>query len=266
MQIIGEKINTVNKNVAHALNVREELFFKNLVQLQLESRIVSVIDVNVGSDISIEPDNMKWVLSCIEGLIQGKVSLSIDSSSPNTIIEGIKQLENKKGTFINSITLEEERYKELLPLAKKYDLNIIALPVDNKGIPSNSDERLEIARKIVKLVESYDIDLSRLYIDCLVQPVALSSKNAIEALNTIKKIKDYLPSTKTIICLTAVSFGLPNRRLINRNFLSLLLKEEIDSIILDPLDNELITNLFATELLLGKDENCLNYIKKMRVK
>ena len=266
MLIFGEKINTVNKDVANALNKRDEMFFKNLVKMQLESGIVDVIDVNVGSDITIEPDNMKWVLSCIENLIQGKVTLSIDSSSPKTIIEGIEQLKNKKGAFINSITLEEKRYKELLPLAKKYDLNIIALPVDNKGIPSNSDERLEVAKKIVKIVESYDINLSRLYIDCLVQPIALSRVNAIESLDTIKKIKNYLPSIKTFICLTAISFGMPNRNLINRNFLSLLFREEIDSIILNPLDDELINNLFAIKLLLGKDENCLGYIKRMKGK
>lgn len=266
MIIIGEKINTINKDVAHALNIKNELFFKNLVKKQIDSGIVDVIDVNVGSDIKIEPNNMKWVLSCIESLIDDKVTFCIDSSNPQTIIEGIEQLKNKKETFINSITLEEKRYKELLPLAKKYDLNIIALPVNNKGIPSTSTERLELSKKIIKIVEGYDIDLSRLYIDCLVQPIALSNQNAIEALDTVKKIKNYLPQVRTVICLTAISFGMPNKKLIRESFLSLLLREGIDSIILDPLDSELIDNLFTIELLLGKDENCLSYINRMRGK
>ena len=231
MIIIGEKINTINKDIAYALNKRDELLFKNLVKTQIDSGIVDVIDINVRSDMVIEPDNMKWVLACIENLINDKVTLAIDSSNPITIIQGIEQLKNKKEVYINSITLEENRYKDLLPLAKKYDLNIIALPINNKNIPSTSKERFDIAKKIVDLVKSYKIDLSHLYIDCLVQPIAFSTQNAIESLDTIKKIRDYLPQVKTLICLTAISFGMPDKNLIRESFLTLLLREKIDAII-----------------------------------
>ena len=260
MLIFGEKINTVNKDVDRALANKDEAFFKNLVELQIKSGIVDVVDVNIGSDANIEPDNMKWAVDIVEGVTGGKIPLAIDSSNPKTIIEGIKKLKHKSNSYINSITLEEPKHKDLLPLAKKHDLNIVGLPIEGGGIPETLDERVKLSIKLAELVSSYDIDLSRLYIDCLIGPVSISQENAILALDTVRSIKKHIPEAKTIICLTAVSFGLPQRKLINRNFLTLLLKEEIDAIILDPLDDKLIKNLYATQLLTGKDEHCIKYL------
>ena len=266
MQIIGEKINTVNKNVAHALNVREELFFKNLVQLQLESRIVSVIDVNVGSDISIEPDNMKWAAEVVGEAASGKATLSIDSSYPKTIIAGVEKLKGKGISFINSITLKESRYKELLPVARQYGLNLIGLPIEKGTIPKISEERLKNAYKLAELAKGNGIPLDKLYIDCIIEPVSIGDDSALVALETVRKIKDNIPEVKTFICLSAVSFGLPGRKLLNRNFLSLLIKQEIDSIILDPLDEGVVDDLYASTLLTGKDKSCMGYIKYIKDK
>jgi len=266
MLIIGEKINTVNKNVAVALENRDKAFFQKLASTQIGSGVVDVIDVNVGTDPDKEPDYMKWMVSCVEEVTAGKVPLSIDSSSPKAIIAGIEEIENKEGAFINSITIEESRHKDLLPVAKEYGLNIIALPIDRGGIPQTAENRLKNAEKIVDLVISYDISPSKLYIDCIVEPISLSCDKARISLDTVKKVKKYIPEVKTFICLTAISFGLPDRKLINRNFLSLLLREGIDSIILDPLDKELVKTLFTTNLLLGEDEYCQNFLKLFRKK
>lgn len=262
--IFGEKINTINKEVANALLKRDEAYFKNLALSQLNNGIVDIVDINVGSDATLEPENMKWAVSIIEDAVGNEVPLSIDSSNPKTIIAGIKSISKKKGSFINSITMEERRYKELLPIAKEYDLNLIALPIDKRGIPKKSEERLKIAEKISELVSNYGINLSNLYIDCIVEPISLSDEKALVSLETIRKVKKYIPDVKTFICLTAISFGLPDRRLINRNFVSLLIREDVDSIILDPLDEQLVSNIFAARLLLGKDKYCLKYIKYVK--
>ena len=264
MLIFGEKINTVNKKVDKALASRDGEFFKNLTELQINSGIVDVIDVNVGSDSSVEPDNMKWAVAIVEGVTGGKIPLAIDSSSPKTIIEGITSLKHKDNSYINSITLEESKYKDLLPLAKKYNLNIIGLPIEGGKIPETIDERVKFSIKLAKLVSDYGIDLSRLYIDCLIGPISISQENAILSLDTVRSIKTHIPEVKTIICLTAVSFGLPRRKLINSNFLTLLLKEKIDAIILDPLDDKLLENLYASRLLTGEDEHCIQYIKYIK--
>ncbi|UCB47304.1 MAG: dihydropteroate synthase [Spirochaetota bacterium] len=264
MIILGEKINTVNPKVADALKRKDKAFFQNLALSQAESGVMDVLDVNVGSDPQEEPDNMRWAVSCIEEVLEGKVPLSIDSSGPETIIAGIDTIADKEGIFLNSITLEENRYKDLLPLAKEYNLNIIALPIERGGIPQSSDERLRLAERIVSLVEGYGIALSRLFVDCLVEPVSLSCDKAQISLDTVNKIKKHIPGVNTFICLSAISFGLPGRRLINRQFLSLLMREGIDSVILDPLDQEVINTLYTTNLLLGNDEFCQEYIKYFR--
>jgi len=264
--IFGEKINTINQAVAKALEEKDKIFFQQLTQAQLNSGIVDVIDINVGSDAEVEPDNMRWAVSFIEELIGDKVALSIDSANPDTIITGINQVKNKKGTFLNSITLEEKRYKKLLPLVKEFDLNIIALPIDSKGIPPTAAGRLKLAQELLDLVDSYGIDTSKLFIDCIVQPISLSTANALVSLETVRLIKKHIPLVKTFICLTAISFGLPNRKLVNRCFLSLLMKEDVDSIILDPLDKDLVDELYAAKVLLGIDKNCMDYINYIRNK
>ena len=266
MLIFGEKVNTINPDVAEALYRKDKSFFKNLVKLQLDSGIIDVLDINVGSDAEVEPDNMRWAVNFIEELIGNKAVLSIDSANPDTIIAGINQVKNKKGTFLNSITLKKQRHENLLPLAKKYNLNIIALPIDSKGVPPSAKQRLELAQKIVELVNNYCIDTSKLFIDCIVQPISLSTDNALVSLETIRLIKKHIPFVKTFICLTAISFGLPNRKLVNRSFLSLLIKEGIDSIILDPLDKDLVDELYTAKALLEKDKNCMDYINYIRNK
>ena len=83
-------------------------------------------------------------------------------------------------------------------------------------------------------------------------------------METIKLIRNNIEAVSTLICLTGISFGLPNRKLLNRNYITLLIKEGIDAIILGPLDNDLVSNIFATELLIGKDEYCQKYLKYIR--
>lgn len=264
MLIFGEKINTINRKVAEALDKKDKDFFSNLAISQVKSGIVNVIDINVGSDASIEPDNMRWAVDIVESATEGKTTLSIDSSYPKTIIAGIEAAKNKKGLFLNSITLDRSRHEGLLPVAKEYDLNIIALPIDKNGIPDSANKRLNIALKLAELIKDNGISLGKLYIDCIIEPVSISSKNALVSLDTVSEIKKNLPGVKTFICLSAVSFGLPERKLVNRNFLAMLVQREIDAIILDPLDTELVSNLYSLNLLSGKDESCLGYIKYIR--
>ncbi|MCL4378632.1 MAG: dihydropteroate synthase [Actinobacteria bacterium] len=264
MIIFGEKINTINKKVADALNDKDALFFRNLTLSQINSGIVDVLDINVGSDVSLEPGNMKWAVNVVEEAVNDKIPLSIDSSYPKTIIAGIESVKNKKGLYVNSITLEESRYKELLPIVKDYGLNVIALPICNEAIPDSSEKRLGNAYKIAEIIKDYGISLSNLYIDCVIEPVSISSKNVLTSLDTVKKVKKNLSEVKTFICLSAVSFGLPDRKLINRNFLTLLMEKDIDAAILDPLDAELVANLYSANLLLDRDENCLNYLNYIR--
>lgn len=266
MEIFGEKINTINKKVEEALQKKDAGFFRDMTIAQIRSGIVDVIDVNVGSDATVEPDNMRWAAEIVEEAASGKATLSIDSSYPKTIIAGVEKLKGKGISFINSITLEESRHKELLPVARQYALNLIGLPIEKGTIPKTSEERLKNAYKLVELAKDSDIPPNKLYIDCIIEPVSIKDDSALVALETVRKIKENIPEVKTFICLSAVSFGLPGRKLLNRNFLSLLIKEDIDSIILDPLDSGVVDSLYAMALLTGKDASCMEYIKYLKSK
>ena len=266
MLIFGEKINTINKNVDLALQKKDSEFFKNLTMSQLDSGIVDVIDINVGSDADIESDNMRWAVEIVEEATSGKVPLSIDSSSPKTIIAGVEKLKNKDNCYINSIIYEESRYKDLLPVAKDYDLNLIALPMNKDGVPKSAEGRLKLAYGLAELVKDSSIPLEKLFIDCMLEPISIGDDSALVSLETVRKIKENIPEVRTFICLSGVSFGLPGRKLLNRNFLSLLIKEDIDSIILDPLDSGVVDNLYASTLLAGKDQSCMEYIKYLKGK
>jgi 5-methyltetrahydrofolate--homocysteine methyltransferase len=264
MLIFGENINTINKKVAEALENKDSSFFTNLVDAQIESGVVDVIDINVGSFGGEETPNMEWLVPIVEKRVGGRAKISIDSSDPGTIVIGINKLDDKKGAIINSITLEESRHKDLIPLARELDLDIIGLPIDENGIPDNSEKRLKLAHKLVDLVENNGISRKKLLIDCIIEPVSVSTKNGLIALETVAKIKENIPDVKTFICLTAVSFSLPERKLLNRNFLSLLIKEGIDAVILNPLDRGLLSDLYATRALTDKDFYCQDYLNFMR--
>ena len=266
MLIFGENINTINKDVASALASKNSDFFSELVKSQIGTGFVDVVDVNVGSFAEEEPGNMEWIIPVVEEVTRGEIPLSIDSSNPEAILTGIHILKNKKGAFINSITLEKSRYQDLIPVAKEHDLNIIGLPIDEKGVPPSAEERLALANKLVELLDKNKISPDRLYIDCIIEPISVSDDRASIALETLALLKKNIPEANTFICLTAVSFGLPNRRLLNSNFLTLLLKEEIDAVILNPLDVKIISNLLATNALLGKDFYCQNYLSFFRKK
>ena len=260
MIVFSENINTINKDIASALEKKDRDFFVKLVRSLTASGAVDVIDINVGSFAGEESGNMKWMVPIVEEVTGGKIPVSIDSSSPEAIIAGIGELKNKNGGFINSITLEKSRYQDLIPLAKEQDMNIIGLPIDKNGIPRSSKERLDLAYRLVEIVSRNGISPEKLYIDCIIEPVSVSAGSAVAALETIAKVKENIPEVKTFICLTAVSFGLPERKLLNRNFLTLLLKEGIDAVILNPLDKELLSNLFASNALLDKDFYCQDYM------
>lgn len=265
MLLIAEKINTINKKVSEALAKKDRKFFEDFAVKQLESKIIDALDLNIGSDISVEPENMKWVVKIIESVTEGKIPLSIDSPNPDTIIAGFEAMKNKKGAFINSISLQSGRYEKLLPLAKEYDLNIIALPIEKSDIPNNSRERSEIAQKIATVVNNFGIPLSRLYIDCLVTPIAISTNNALVSIDTLKNIKKNIPECKTIICVAGISFGIPNKETLNSRFLTILAYEGIDAILMDPFDRQVMDTIYATNLILDKDEFCMNYLKYSKI-
>ena len=260
MLIIGERINTCRKKIALAVEEKDAETIQKEAINQVKAG-VSVLDVNVGSPLK-ETENMNWAVKVIQQVVD--IPLCIDSPNPETIKAGFEVCRDKKRTWANSIIFQRKRLEGILPLVKKYDCPLIALAMDDKGIPPSAGERVEVARRLIKEVGDFGISLDNLYIDCLIEPISLGPGKVQQTLTTIRMMKDTFPQIKTVICLSAVSFGLPGRKLLNRTFLAILMEAGADAVFLDPLDETIMGTLKAANALLDRDENCLKYIAAYR--
>ena len=154
--------------------------------------------------------------------------------------------------------------EELLPLVGRFGCKIIALTMDDRGIPEDIERRCEIADKLIAALTKAGISLSDIYIDPLVRPVSTDSSSGLIVLKSIKKIMSSFEHVHTICGLSNISFGLPARNVLNKSFLLLAMSMGLDSAILDPLDREMMAMIRAGEVLLGKDEYCLKYLTSFR--
>lgn len=261
MLTIGERINTVRQQVLRAYQQKDSEYIRRQAIRQVQAG-ANIIDVNAGTGIDSEPSDMAWAVKIIQDAVD--VPLCIDSPNPKTLRAGFEACRDKKNAWANSMTLEKDRMDAILPLVKEYGCPLVALCMDENGVPETAAARVELAKKITDIVDRYGIPLDRLYLDVLIEPVSVRADRGLLCLETIRGIKSALPQAKTVICLSAVSFGLPERRLINRTYLPLLMYEGIDAIILDVLDNRLMASMRAAHTLLDTDDGCLDYIRAHR--
>ena len=159
---------------------------------------------------------------------------------------------------------EQEKYDALLPLARDHKTKLIALAMDDSGMPKTADERLAVASKLLDQLIADGIDPGDIYLDPLVFPVSTDPQNGNHVLNTIRAIKEQYLEVNTIGGLSNVSYGLPERFLVNRAFTVLCLGAGLDGAIIDPLDTKLMSLVLASEAILGKDEFCMDYVTAHR--
>jgi len=164
--------------------------------------------------------------------------------------------------MVNSITADEARIKNMLPLALKYNTKLIALTMDERKMPDTADERFQMAERILDRVKKDGFSKENLYFDPLIRPISTEPAQAREVFRSIPMIKAL--GAKTICGLSNISYGLPNRRLVNSAFLAMAVQAGLDAAILDPLDKEAMSILRASRALLEMDEYCADYIKAFR--
>ena len=259
MLIIGEKINTSLCGVEEAVKTRDKDFIQNLAKKQVDSG-ADVLDINVGTRIHSEVEDMKWMIGIVQEVVD--VPLCVDSPRPEAVEVGLAECKGK--AMVNSITAEKKRMEELLPLIERFGCKIIALTMDDRGIPEDIEQRYEITDKLVGVLTKVGISLSDIYIDPLVRPISTDSSSGLIVLKSIKKIMSSFEHVHTICGLSNISFGLPKRDVLNKSFLLLAMSMGLDSAILDPLDREMMAMIRAGEVLLGKDEYCLKYLTSFR--
>jgi len=256
MLIIAERINSTRKSVAKAVESRDESFIRDLARKQAAMAGVDFIDVNAGAFPTSEPECLEWLVNVCQESVE--TPLSLDSPNPEALEKVLPLV--KKPPFINSITGEDKRIESVVPLVVEYDARVICLCMDESGIPETSRGRIEVAKKTYDKLAKMGVAADKVYFDPLVQPVSTNNKLGVEVLETIAGLRKEVPESHVVCGLSNVSFGLPERKLINQNFISMCIAAGLDSVILDPLDRRIMANIYASEMLVGRDEFCLNYI------
>ena len=214
-----------------------------------------VLDVNVGLPGIDEPETMKRVVRLLQEVVT--LPLQIDSSEADAIENACRYYNGK--TLINSVNGKDEVMEKIFPIAKKYGGVVIGLTLED-GIPLKAEERFEIAKKIVNKAAEYGIGKENIIIDCLTLTASAQQKEVKETLRAIKMVKKEL-GVHTVLGVSNVSFGLPNRPLLNRTFLALAMEAGLDLPIINPLDAELMGTIDAFHVLFYKDVDSQTYIK-----
>lgn len=259
MLIVGELINASRKAIAAAIEAQDLDAIREVAKDQVQAG-ADYLDVNAGVFLGRESEYLGWLVETVQSGVN--CPCCIDSPDPKAI-ETALAVHN--GTaMINSISLERERYDNLLPVVAGTDLKVVALCMSDQGMPKTADDRLTIADKLVNGLLQKNVSIDNIYVDPLVQPISTDIAFGAEFVSAIEKIMARFEGVHTLCGLSNISFGLPNRQFLNQTFMSMAIAKGLDGAIINPLDKRMMANIIAAEALAGKDEYCTNYLKAYR--
>jgi len=261
MIIIGELINGSRKEIAQAIGDRDADCIKQLAIQQVEAG-AEFIDCNPGTVGEQEVADMQWLVETVQEATDKPISF--DSPNPEAIQRAIDVYAGEAQPMINSITLESERLETMLPVVKQAQSNVIALAMSDEGMPSQPGQREEVAKQLIELLTEEGLEPSQIFIDPLIAPISAEPQAGRQAIQAIAAIRQYCPDCHITAGLSNISYGLPNRRLLNRVFLVMAMQAGMDPAIMDPLDEKIMAQIIAAEALLGQDEFCMNYLQAHR--
>ena len=255
--LIGERINpTGRKKLASSLQAGDMAMVRREAIAQVRAG-ADILDVNVGSSGVDEVGMLAQAVQAVTGVVD--VPLCLDSDNPGALEAALKVYQGKP--IINSVTGQEKSLSEVLPLVKEYGAAVIALTMDDEGIPTDAVRRVEIAGKIIDRAEALGIPREDVIIDCLVLTVAAETDAAIVTLEAVRRVKQELGVNQTMGA-SNISYGLPERDVLNGAFLTMAISAGVTC----PTVNaaKVRPAVLATDLLLGRDNYARRYIKDYR--
>jgi 5-methyltetrahydrofolate--homocysteine methyltransferase len=259
MIIIGELINSSRNSIANAIR-DQDIEAIQKVGLDQWKAGAKFIDVNAGTFDDKEPEYLKWLVQTVQEVAD--VSCSIDSPDPDAIESALSV--HKGIPMINSISLERNRYENMIPLIAGTNLKVIALCMSDDGMPKTVDDRLRTADRLINRLLQNNLPFENIFLDPLIQPISVDTSFGIEFLNAVEKITTNYRGIHTICGLSNISYGLPARNFINRAFMIQAIAKGLDSAIMNPLNKQLMASIIAAEALIGRDSFCINYIEAYR--
>jgi len=252
---IGENINPFSrKELDEEFKSGKLRSARNYARRQ-EQAGANALDLNLGKTGDKKPDFFS--LAVMEIQSASKLPVFLDNNNPLSIEKALQNYAGK--AVINSVNGEKKNYEKLFPTAKKYGAGVILLAMDENGIPENSDQRISIIEKLIKKAFEYGLSQNDILVDPIVLSLSSSQKNSSVTLNTIEKIKKL--NLSSTLGLSNLSYGLPNRRLLNRAFLSMALERGLDSAILNPFDKDLLEIIKAGDSITGRDQGLHRFIQ-----
>lgn len=253
--LIGERINpTGKKKIKEALRNKEYgvIFSEGVKQADAGAHI---LDVNAGLPEIDEADAISHIVSGLQGITD--LPLQIDTTNPEAMEKAMRIYNGKP--LVNSVNGGEESMKNVFPLVQKYGGTLIALTIDENGIPETAQGRCDIAEKIIREAAKYGIEKKDIIVDPLALTVSSDSKSASVTLESIELIKKKL-GVATSLGVSNISFGLPDRETINSVFFAMALERGLDAAIMNPFSEGMMKAYYSYKTLSSKDENCAEYI------
>ena len=254
--LIGERINPTGKKRFKEALRQKDLDYILRQGIEQEEAGADMLDVNVGLPEVDEPALMEEVVLQLQGICP--LPLQIDTSSPEALERGLRVCNGKP--MINSVNGKRESLDRILPLAAKYGGVLVALPLDENGIPENAEGRLAIARRIIDEAAAWGIEKEDIVIDGLAMTISTDSRSALTTLDTVRGIRDGLHA-HSILGVSNISFGLPQREIISSMFFAMAMKDGLSCAIINPNSTAMMAAHRAYCALGGLDAACSQYIE-----
>lgn len=255
--VIGERINPTGKKLLAAALASGNLdMVRDIAKAQIDAG-ADVLDVNVGIAGGDEVDLLPRAVQAISEVVD--VPLCIDTANPKALEAALKIAPGR--TLVNSVNGEEKSLGRVLPLVKEYNAAVIALAMDERGVPKDAETRLSIAIKIVEQAESLGIPRQDVIIDCLVLTVGAEQGSGRVVLEAVRLVRENL-GLNVSLGASNVSFGLPDRHVLNQSFVAMAIAAGMNCVIADPAS--LCFNVRAADLIMGRDEYSARYISYYR--
>ena len=256
--VIGERINPTGKKLlkeALRNNDMDYVIREGITQRDCGAHI---LDVNVGLPDIDEKEMLCRAVFELQSVVS--CPLQIDSANADALAAALRIYNGKP--VINSVNGKESSLKAVLPLAKKYGGVLVCLCLDDDGIPETAEGRIRIAEKIINAAKEYGIDKKNLVVDALTMTVSTDKNNAVETLKAVKYIRETL-GVHTVLGVSNISFGLPEREAVNTAFYTEALAAGLSGGIINPKSQSMMNAYYAHNALAGLDESCLEYISSV---
>ncbi|MBQ2815874.1 MAG: homocysteine S-methyltransferase family protein [Clostridia bacterium] len=253
--LIGERINPTGKKRFKQALVERDINYILTEGVNQQEKGVHILDVNVGLPDIDEKEMLKTAVTELQAVTD--LPLQIDTSDISAMETALRLYNGK--AMINSVNGKEDVMAAVFPLVKKYGGLVVALTLDENGIPKTAEDRVKIAEKILNTAEKYGIDKKDIIFDTLAMTVSADNFAAVETLDALKRINHDL-GCHTSLGISNVSFGLPNRDVVNGVFFALALENGLSAAIMNPYSPDMMKTYYSYRVLHGIDVNCTDYI------